>query len=513
MAEQNRENGLSARCQSIVRDALLAVFGNEALFLIVALLAVTLMDSSITAWYRDQTGLLYNYIVVPWGTALCLLRLQRRPAALGRAHADVTALFVLYVWLLVPFAVRFGLTFNNMTAWYGYAVMYFGVYASISESDKRRRETVLATMSAASAVFAAVFCGALLYCAWTGKVFAVGLGAYGFGVVKGWLCSGVHYNITAMIAVSLFAMCAAGAGFHRNIALKLLHLIPAVMAALVIVLTQSRTSRYAVLAALAAAVFDGVRRMLARKNGAARFLAAVAAAAVVLVGGYLGANRLTQAAVAHYNQLAYDAARQKVEAEMAEAQAQIEEAQAEKTEPAEAAQQEAQAESAEQTAETPAPTPEIQYRKVSARDPAEAAGTFSNRTDIWSAVFQTWRDDPKNMLIGNGVGRTGSKIGKYIEWIDAVAVHNTYLQWAADFGLIGFAIQLVFLLIAVWQAIRVFFAKQRPRGALGLCMMVIAGLIIGLMESATLGAMTPINLMFMFALAQLSAMSRETADK
>lgn len=42
-------------------------------------------------------------------------------------------------------------------------------------------------------------------------------------------------------------------------------------------------------------------------------------------------------------------------------------------------------------------------------------------------------------------------------------------------------------------------------------MMTFASLLIGMMESATLSAMLPINLMFMFALAQLSAMSRDVA--
>ena len=124
-----------------------------------------------------------------------------------------------------------------------------------------------------------------------------------------------------------------------------------------------------------------------------------------------------------------------------------------------------------------------------------------------------WHDNPKMMMIGNGVNQTGHKIASYLPWGNGVAVHNAYLQWAADFGLIGLAPQIVFLAIAVWQTIRVFFAPRRPRGALGLCMMAFAGLLVGMMESATLNAMLPINLMFMFALAQLSAMSRDVAKK
>ena len=509
-----------------------------------AFLYATLGDNAIAAWYREPVSLLYGYIVIPWGAALCLLRLQRRAASLEPARADVVTLFVLYLWILVPFAIRFGFTGKNATAWYGYAVMFFGIYASISERKQREREMLMATMSVLSAVFAYVFCGALLFCAWSGTIYAADLGPFGFGVVNGWLCSGVHYNITGMIVISLCMMCVMGVGYYRNILLKLFCLIPAVMSMAVIVLSQSRTSRYALLAVLAAAAFDGVRRALCRRNVAAGLLAAVLAGAVVLGGGYWGADRMTRAAIAHYNQLAYDAALQAALAEQAEAQptepsAKETTAAEEPTEPsAEEMTAEAPVEPSteEMTAEAPVepsveeapvesveppvqeaaaePTvPEIQISEVQARVLANTDGSFSNRTDIWRAVFMLWRDNPKMMMIGNGANQTGHKIGQYISWTDGVAVHNAYLQWAADFGLIGLAPQIVFLAIAVWQTIRVFFASKRPRGALGLCMMAFAGLLVGMMESATLSAMLPINLMFMFALAQLSAMSRDIAKK
>lgn len=538
MSEQKRENGLLARGQSLIRDIMLAVFGNEALFLIVAFLYATLGDNAIAAWYREPVSLLYGYIVIPWGAALCLLRLQRRAASLEPARADVVTLFVLYLWILVPFAIRFGFTGKNATAWHGYAVMFFGIYASISERKQREREMLMATMSVLSAVFAYVFCGALLFCAWSGTIYAADLGPFGFGVVNGWLCSGVHYNITGMIVISLCMMCVMGVGYYRNILLKLFCLIPAVMSMAVIVLSQSRTSRYALLAVLAAAAFDGVRRALCRRNVAAGLLAAVLAGAVVLGGGYWGADRMTRAAIAHYNQLAYDAALQAALAEQAEAQqaepsAEETTAAEEPTEPSaeemtaeapvEPSAEEAPVEAAEPSAEEvseasveaaaePA-VPEIQISEVQARELANTDGSFSNRTDIWRAVFMLWHDNPKMMMIGNGVNQTGHKIGQYISWTDGVAVHNAYLQWATDFGLIGLVPQIVFLAIAVWQTIRVFFASKRPRGALGLCMMAFAGLLIGMMESATLSAMLPINLMFMFALAQLSAMSRDIAKK
>lgn len=512
MSEQKRENGLLARGQSLIRDIMLAVFGNEALFLIVAFLYATLGDNAIAAWYREPVSLLYGYIVIPWGAALCLLRLQRRAASLEPARADVVTLFVLYLWILVPFAIRFGFTGKNATAWHGYAVMFFGIYASISERKQREREMLMATMSVLSAVFAYVFCGALLFCAWSGTIYAADLGPFGFGAVEGWLCSGVHYNITGMIVISLCMMCVMGVGYYRNILLKLFCLIPAVMSMAVIVLSQSRTSRYALLAVLAAAAFDGVRRALCRRNVAAGLLAAVLAGAVVLGGGYWGADRMTRAAIAHYNQLAYDAALQAALAEQAEAQPtepSAEEApEAQPTEPSAEEVSEASVEAAAEPA-----VPEIQISEVQARELANTDGSFSNRTDIWRAVFMLWRDNPKMMMIGNGVNQTGHKIASYLPWGSGVAVHNAYLQWAADFGLIGLVPQIVFLAIAVWQTIRVFFASKRPRGALGLCMMAFAGLLIGMMESATLNAMLPINLMFMFALAQLSAMSRDIAKK
>ena len=545
MSEQKRENGLLARGQSLIRDIMLAVFGNEALFLIVTFLYATLGDSAIVAWYREPMSLLYGYIVIPWGAALCLLRLQRRASSLEPARADVVTLFVLYLWILVPFAIRFGFTGKNVTAWYGYAVMFFGIYASISERKQHEREMLMATMSVLSAVFAYVFCGALLFCAWSGTIYAADLGPFGFGAVEGWLCSGVHYNITGMIVISLCMMCVMGVGYYRNILLKLFCLIPAVMSMAVIVLSQSRTSRYALLAVLAAAAFDGVRRALCRRNAAAGLLAAVLAGAVVLGGGYWGADRMTRAAIAHYNQLAYDAALQAALAEQAEAQQaepsaeettteapvepSAEEVQEAPVEPsaeevpevavepsAEETPVEAPVEAAEppvQEAAAEPAVPEIQISEVQARELANTDGSFSNRTDIWRAVFMLWHDNPKMMMIGNGVNQTGYKIGQYISWTDGVAVHNAYLQWAADFGLIGLVPQIVFLAIAVWQTICVFFASNRPRGALGLCMMAFAGLLIGMMESATLNAMLPINLMFMFALAQLSAMSRDVAKK
>lgn len=110
---------------------------------------------------------------------------------------------------------------------------------------------------------------------------------------------------------------------------------------------------------------------------------------------------------------------------------------------------------------------------------------------------------------------TGSKIveGTIHEESGAVAVHNTYLQWAADFGLIGFCAGGGFSCHCAASGLHAFFAKERERSALVLIMTVAAALAVGMMESTTLGAMTPINLVFMFSLAQLAGMSRESVSR
>lgn len=84
---------------------------------------------------------------------------------------------------------------------------------------------------------------------------------------------------------------------------------------------------------------------------------------------------------------------------------------------------------------------------------------------------------------------------------------------AADFGLIGFALEAVFLVIALRQALHGVPCEGTGARALVLIMTAAAALAVGMMESTTLGAMTPINLVFMFSLAQLAGMSRESVSR
>ena len=134
---------------------------------------------------------------------------------------------------------------------------------------------------------------------------------------------------------------------------------------------------------------------------------------------------------------------------------------------------------------------------------------------IWKSLFAFWRENPKVMLIGNGVGRTGSRIvvGTVHEENGAVAVHNTYLQFIADFGLIGFALLAAFFAVIARPVLRAFYARGAGRfaGTHALSAMVVAALATGMMESAPLGAMTPMNIMLCLALAMLAGAGREVS--
>ena len=350
---------------------------------------------------------------------------------------------------------------------------------------------MLAMTGGLFAVFAVIWSGCLLYYAATAGCLDVGAGGSVFGVQDGYLWAGVHYNSTGMIALCLCMMSLLACSCAKNPLLKAVCVIPTAMSAVVVVLTQSRTSRYALLLALAIGAFDLLRRALAARGQGIATAAALLSAVIIIAGGYEVSKLATEAALEHY------AARQ----EECEIQEPTEEVQTEN----------------EPDAQIPAEPQMIEDISaggtMSVRPGIDS--TFSDRTTIWKNVLKFWREEPKMMLIGNGVGHTGSKIveGTIHEESGAVAVHNTYLQWAADFGLIGFALEAVFLVIALRQALHAFLAKERERSALVLIMTAAAALAVGMMESTTLGAMTPINLVFMFSLAQLAGMSRESVSR
>lgn len=458
-----------------VKKGLLSLASNQALYLFLAFLYAGIFNSNIFKWYREPIGLVHTYVLIPWSVALCVQRLQRADVRTLKS-ADTGLLTLMLAWVIVPFFLRFGLTFNNVTSWYGNMVAFFAVYAMTREQEAERRGRLLDGLCAGFALLSFVWGGALLYCAATVQGLGLELGGDAFGIQFGTLCAGYDYNTTGMNATCMALMCFVGMTRHKHPLLKLLHGVPAAMMALVVLLTQSRTSRYAVLIGLAAAAYGSVQGRMKHPRALVRHAAALLCAAMVLVGGHVGANKLLSAAVVHYN--------------AGVPLALVPQAMAKETE-----------------------DERIQEDFIAAWDGENAHvrtgvdASLSDRTTVWKNLFGLWRENPKHMIIGNGVGRTGSRIveGTIHEWRGAVAVHNTYLQLIADFGLVGACILGAFFLMILKPVLRVFFARgdKRVPGGRALCALVLAILATGMLESQPLGAMTSMNMMLYYALAVL----------
>ena len=450
------------------RRALLAVAGNVSLFVTTAFFVTGLLILGPNVWWREYIDMFERYVLIPWGMALCLLRLERRVRAeQDGMRWDLGVLFVLLAWIIVPFALRFGNTFNNSGSWHNHTVLFFGVYALTTEEGPARRERLF------------------------------DLAALLFGVCDGmYLCANGHYNTTGMLAVCCALMALAGACRFKNRLLRLLCAVSVILMTLVTVLTQSRTARYALIAAYAVVVFGEVLFTERIRRAAVRVMAAVLAACVMAAAGYGGAAALTDAAVAHYNRAALAAAGNPSAdpGETAEAR--------EKEDTAKASAQES---AAQQAAGEP----------YEARAAADAS--FSGRTAIWRNLMNRWKENPKYLLIGHGISKIGHLVTEDTihEGRESVSIHNAYLQFTADYGLIAFALLCVFFgLIAapVWRVLAARGGARRPGyGALG--GIVAASLLTGMMESAPLGAMTPMNMMLFFSLALLFARGRDIKNE
>ncbi len=110
----------------------------------------------------------------------------------------------------------------------------------------------------------------------------------------------MHYNTTGMIALSLCMMSLPACNCAKKPLLKAVCVVPAATTAAVIVLTQSRTSRYALLIALAFGTFDLLWRALAALAGECATAAALVSAVIVLAGSYEVCKLATEAALEHY---------------------------------------------------------------------------------------------------------------------------------------------------------------------------------------------------------------------
>ena len=473
-------NQIAAR----VRRILLSAAGNVSLFVTTSFFVTGLLILGPSPWWRMYVDLFESYVLIPWGMALCLLRLeQREKMDCAKTRWDINVLFVLLIWLVVPFAMRFGPTFNNVASWYNHTVLFFGIYALTAEASAAKREELfdLAALlfSACSLVLGAV----LMYCVVMIKKY--GDAQFAFGICDGiYLCANGHYNTTGMIAVCCALMSLAGAARLKKMPLRIMSVLSVVLMTLTAVLTQSRTARYALIVGYALMAYGELAARLRVKRAFLRHAAALAAACVVAVAGYGAADMISDAAIAHYNR----AQQKRVEVSLVPIAA------------AEENTQEAKAESTPKPAKAKVKT----YRARKAAD-----SSFSGRTAIWRNLFQRWKDYPKYLIMGHGIGRIGGMVTENTihEGREAVSIHNTYLQFIADYGLVGFGLLCVFFALIAVPLVRVFFAcgTQALPGYRALCAIVAASLLTGMMESAPLGAMTPMNIVFFFALALLCA--------
>ena len=490
-----KANEMLSNAGARIRALLLAVASNESLFFFAAFLSTTILGADIFKWYSEQMQMFERYVIMPWGMALCLLRLERRnrlPDA--KTRMDVGILFLLVMWVIVPFGIRFGLIFNNVTTWHSHLVAYFGLYAMLTEQSAQVRERRLDQACMLFGLYSLVVGGALMYCAATGATIdsnwivhhgTYAEDGYGFGVWKrAHLCIGLHYNLGGMMALVCTMFCLAGVSRSKKRVMRVLYLLAAVMMMIVIVLSQSRTARYSLIACLGMGVYGCVIASKRISRAWLRHAAGIALAGVVMVASYSGASALTDAALKHYVRAQQGYTVSVIASAVAQEEAELDKKEA---------------------ATKKAVTPKKARRAVDA--------TMSGRTDIWRNLFSYWKENPKKFLIGAGMGKIGSLIVEDTihEENGSVAVHNAYLQYAADYGLMGIGLMALFFLSILVPVLRVFFAPQEKQtpGYQALCMLVLGALMTGMMESSTLGAMTPVNSGMLFALALLAAKGME----
>lgn len=482
-------NWIAGRIRSVLTD----VATNESLFLFSAFLAYGFLKMTVLVWYTEQVNAFISFVVVPWGAALCMLRLMRAQQKQLPVRLDNSIWFIMLLWIGVPFIIRFGFSNVNINNWFQYMVTGVGIFGLMAEEAPARREQMLDWVSALFSLLSFVLGTALLYCVVTVQTWGTDLGAYGFGLYNGtFLTAGLYYNTTGMLALCCALLSLVGFFRRRMLVARLAHLVPSVMMMMVVVLTQSRTARYSLLIALAVGCYSVVAHGNWFLSGIQRHIWAVVLGIAVLVGGYMCADAFTHAAILHYN--AHEQGNQDSIVSFLAAEAYAEDEQKDSL-------------SIEKT--------ETEQTEISL---GRGLGdmTFTGRTVLWNKLFSLWAENPWYFLIGRGPGNTGKDIvqGTFLEELGSSTTHNTYLQFIADYGLIGIVIYFGFFLSIIRPVMKVFNAKSGTFqcGYLVLCMVVIASLLTGMMESEPLAAMTPINAVLFFSLGALVNRGREMSQ-
>lgn len=77
------------------------------------------------------------------------------------------------------------------------------------------------------------------------------------------------------------------------------------------------------------------------------------------------------------------------------------------------------------------------------------SGTLNNRTVIWGASLEQWKNAP---IIGNGVGSLGYILNtKHVEYDSA---HSTYIHILTENGIIGLALYLIMILTIIYYSFK-----------------------------------------------------------
>jgi O-antigen ligase len=145
-------------------------------------------------------------------------------------------------------------------------------------------------------------------------------------------------------------------------------------------------------------------------------------------------------------------------------------------------------------------------------DTAGSGDVSSNRTQIWAATLEIVRD---HWLLGVGVGAFPQAYTRYdktggLERVEQA--HNDYLQLAADAGIIGLAVGILFIVAFVAAARRGINADNNLRRgiALGACAGCAGVLVHSLFDFVL--HITAVSVMFSLLLACLVAAGRSYED-
>lgn len=96
-----------------------------------------------------------------------------------------------------------------------------------------------------------------------------------------------------------------------------------------------------------------------------------------------------------------------------------------------------------------------------------SSGTLNNRTVIWSASLEKWKESP---IIGNGMGSLAYVL--YSQHVEYDAAHSAYIHILTENGLIGLSLYLLIMIVIIYYSLRTPFSEMIFLMALLLTIMV-----------------------------------------